>query len=339
MYLTSKIVSLAGTATLQKETSSSDTYRCEQGESAGKALWRAPPSKPPTCRRTFTHVLYIGADSSMSAVDINLTAYRLLFEIETALREFLILRYEPISGPQWYREVLSAALVAKLERTPQGQPPISAVERRAAGDKKGWVSRRAFHPIYFVDFPELGGVFRMKSNSKLGEFLVGKSATAVADHIDRLLPIRNAVAHNRLITSSDLNTIDGIHSIVRANLGSTVFDDLANHPPSQCKKGEEEGALRSELSASAASARAGNEISLSVWNELKQRWWLEPEWQLDADSVRNVFNLLEQYRGAWSEDFLGRRQRVTCWFSKNWDLAVFDRAMASLEHDSGLAGK
>jgi hypothetical protein len=275
----------------------------------------------------------------MAAIDNNLEAFKLLFEIETALREFLILRCEPRSGPRWYKEVIAKSQVAKLEHAAIARRPDGAEARRASDDKKGWVSRRAFHPICFVDFPELGQAFRMRANVFLNEFLVGQSAAAIADHIDRLSPIRNAIAHNRLITHGDLKMIESTHASVRGEVGGVLFDRLATSPPSQLEKDAEAEQLRTELRNSADAARSAKEVTLPVWSRLKQRWWLEPDWQLDADSVLEIFKLLEKYCEVWDLSFLGRRQRLETWFESNWKPVVFDRAMASLERDSGLAGE
>ena len=275
----------------------------------------------------------------MAAIDNNLEAFKLLFEIETALREFLILRCEPRSGPRWYKEVIAKSQVAKLEHAAIARRPDGAEARRASDDKKGWVSRRAFHPICFVDFPELGQAFRMRANVFLNEFLVGQSAAAIADHIDRLSPIRNAIAHNRLITPGDLKMIESTHASVRGEVGGVLFDRLATSPPSQLEKDAEAEQLRTELRNSADAARSAKEVTLPVWSRLKQRWWLEPDWQLDADSVLEIFKLLEKYCEVWDLSFLGRRQRLETWFESNWKPVVFDRAMASLERDSGLAGE
>jgi hypothetical protein len=271
----------------------------------------------------------------MGAVDVNLKAYRLLFEVEVALREFLIARCEPIAGPKWYREVLSQAQAAKLDRLPEKRPGLTAPELRAKDDKKDWVSRCAFHPIYFVDFPELGVVFKMKSNRSLGEHLVSRSAESIANHTGLLLPIRNAVAHNRPITVGDLGLAESIHALLRGELGAGEFDHFVSCP-STVRTSNEQAELLAELSAAIEALTHGNEVRLDAWARLRQRWWLESEWQLDSESVVDAFSLLEQYREQWCDDLRGRRRRMQEWVAKHWRDDVGRRAKASLSRDASL---
>ena len=271
----------------------------------------------------------------MGAVDINLKAYRLLFEVEVALREFLIARCEPIAGPKWYREVLAQAQAAKLDRLLEKRAGFTASDLRAKDDKKGWASRRAFHPVYFVDFPELGVAFKMKSNKSLGEHLVSRSAESIADHIDRLLPVRNAIAHNRPVTGGDLGLAESIHTLLRGELGAGEFDHFVSCP-STVTTSNEQAELLAELSAAIEALKQGNEVRLDAWPRLRQRWWLEGEWQLDSESVVDAFNLLQQYREQWCDELVGRRRRMQDWVTKHWREDVGRRAKASLGRDASL---
>jgi hypothetical protein len=271
----------------------------------------------------------------MSSIENNIRAYKLFFEIEVALREFLIARCEPIGGPKWYRDVLAQAQAAKLERLIDKRNGGSPAELRAKDDKKAWVSRRAFHPVYFVDFPELGGTFRMKSNASLGSYLVSRSAVAIADHVDRLSPARNAVAHNRHITLGDLQLVESIHAQIRADLGATYFEQLIACP-SVSSSLDEMAELRAELIAAIASMKQGLAIQLRAWPRLRQRWWLEPDWQLDSESVVEAFDAIEKYGEHWSEEYVGRKRRMQEWVAAHWRESVGQRAVASLDRDEAL---
>jgi len=271
----------------------------------------------------------------MSTVDNNLRAYKLIFEIEVALREFLIARCEPIGGAKWYRDVLAQAQVAKLERLVEKRAGASPADLRAKDDKKAWVSRRAFHPVYFVDFPELGGTFKTKGNASLGNHLVGRSAAAIADHVERLSPVRNAVAHNRHISPGDLQLVGSIHAQIRADLGATDFEQLIACPSASSSL-VEMAELRAELFAAIEAMKQGVAIQLRAWPRLRQRWWLEPDWQLDSESVVEAFDIIERYREHWNEEYVGRKRRMQDWVASHWREAVGQRAVASLDRDEAL---
>jgi hypothetical protein len=270
----------------------------------------------------------------MRAVDVNLKAYELIFEVEVALREFLIARCEPIGGPRWYRAVLAQAQVSKLERLLEKRTGVTASDLRAKDDKKGWSSRRAFHPIYFVDFPELGEVFKKKSNA-LGEHLVGKRAESIADHVERLQPMRNAIAHNRPITMGDLRLAESIHAQIRTELGASDFEGLVSCP-SITTTALEQTELLKELDSAIEAMKLGSEVQLAAWLRLRQRWWLESEWQLDAESVVDAFSLIAQYQEHWTAEIVGRRRRMQDWMTKHWREDLGRRAKASLVRDASL---
>ena len=269
----------------------------------------------------------------MNALDRNLEAYRLIYEIEVAIREFLIARCEPVSGPTWWKDVLAQAQASKLERSSERRPPPGPSEQRAKDDRKTWMSRRVFHPIYFVDFPELGAAFERNANKELGNHLVSRNAKAIGDHFERLLPIRNAVAHNRPISAEDLGLVKAIHESVRGELGVDAFRSLVDNPSSITAMQSEMLELLGELNDAAGAVAQAQAVQLSVWGRLRQRWWLEPEWQLDAKSVVDVFRALEKYRDVWEQDFLGRVRRMDNWRAANWSEELLARARASLSRE------
>ena len=180
-------------------------------------------------------------------------------------------------------------------------------------------------------------MLELKTNNDLDQLFVSDRRDVIVQQLRRAMPIRNSIAHNRMIAEIDLATVQNSHVGIRNEIGAELFDRYAKCPPSQVAKDAEMKQLRTELRNSADAARSAKEVTLHVWSRLKQRWWLEPDWQLDADSVLEMFKLLEEYREVWNQDFLGRHRRMLDWFEPNWNAANFDRAMASLERDSTLA--
>ena len=257
----------------------------------------------------------------MAPIDLNLTAYRHLFAVETAIREVLIERLEAIHGPRWYETVLTLDVRRR------------AIEKRDQGDRKAWASRGAFHPVYFLEFMDLVEILEAKRNQELGTLFVGGTAVGIVDQLRRLGPIRNAVAHHRLIRESDLKQVEAAGELVRSALGPTEFDRLAGNPPSQLATAAEMSALASELETAAAEVAGLRRIGLPTWALVRSRWWLEDDWQVDASAVRDAYTMLESYRAEWDRDTIGGRGRAERWKMKHWNPHAVVRAVASLRRE------
>ena len=173
----------------------------------------------------------------MAAIDNNLKAFKLLFEIETALREFLIERCEQAIGPRWHETVFPKIALERLKTHGEPKPGAKGPgEKRSADDKKGWVSRVAFHPVYYLDFSELADALELKTNNDHDQLFVSNRRDVIVQHLRRAMPIRNPIAHNRMIVEIDLATVQNSYVGIRNEIGAELFDRYASSPPSQVAK-------------------------------------------------------------------------------------------------------
>ena len=83
----------------------------------------------------------------MAAIDNNLNAFKLLFEIETAVREFLIMRCEKDIGIDWFESVFPKVVVDKSKTIgAQGNKNFSiswkATDMRPAWTQYGEITRK-----------------------------------------------------------------------------------------------------------------------------------------------------------------------------------------------------
>jgi hypothetical protein len=70
--------------------------------------------------------------------------YRLLFVFENLVREFITDRLQEADGPDWFEKRATAGMKKKYE------------ERKAAEDKNQWHAGRNTHPLFYLDFGDLG---------------------------------------------------------------------------------------------------------------------------------------------------------------------------------------
>ena len=275
----------------------------------------------------------------MAAIDNNLKAFKLLFEIETALREVLIMRCERDIGINWFESVFPPDVLIKSKTLGDqtGKHGLRGPnETRAKDDKKCWLGRLVVHPIYFVDFPQLSIALEKNSNSSFDAYFVSRNRKHICEYMTRLASIRNAVAHNRMIAETDLQTVQQAHANIRVEIGLEDFDTLVSNPPSQTATQSEMSELVAELKEAARAIDSANSFRLKRWPALKHRWWLKPEWQLDAGSVCAAFELIEAYSLVWQDNYMTQRRKAQDWKTFHWTPSIMERALASLRRDEGL---
>lgn len=265
--------------------------------------------------------------------NLNTRAYTLLFEIESVLRELLIEHCERAYGPKWWMEsVLSDDARKRLSEAIR-----VGAERRRRDDRKAWTSRHVFHPLYFAELGDLAEAFRMKANHILDEICVASERIGVADQLNRLLPIRNSVAHMRLVSDSDLKQVESAHDLLAGTIGRSLFDQLAKTLPSQLAVHKEMAELASCFLRASDSVREMREVDLAAWKRLSFRWWLDSEWHLDSNSIRTGAQLLAEYQLEYQSDLVGRRARMERWTRDHWKPELVAKAVASLQREKTSA--
>jgi hypothetical protein len=124
-------------------------------------------------------------------------AFKMLFNIENAFREFIVEEMTRTCGARWHKSRLPSDVAQKYLEAKQ-------YERRTK-----WITLIPHHPIYYIDFPDLKKIVEQNNNWReiFSPLFIQKTVTT--DALFSIEPIRNAVAHNRLLSGSDLDQLRG----------------------------------------------------------------------------------------------------------------------------------
>ena len=76
-------------------------------------------------------------------VDLNVVAYKAIFQIENGLREFVIREMKEKFGDQWAKRNIPGDIRASMKAGKTYEAGIP------------WLSRAIYHPLYYADFPDL----------------------------------------------------------------------------------------------------------------------------------------------------------------------------------------
>ena len=261
--------------------------------------------------------------------NLNIRAYELLFQIESVLRELLIEHCELAFGPNWWK----ASVLPQDARKRLAESIKLGAERRSKDDGKSWTSRRVFHPLYFVEFNDLAEAFSMKANAILNEICVANERKEVANQLSRLLPIRNSVAHMRLVSYADFIQVEAAHDVLAGVVGRSTFDRLARTLPSQCAVQQEMDSIANCFLTAIDSVHQIRELDITAWTQLSSRWWLDTDWHVDSESIRNGANLFVAYQAEYQSDIVGRRVRMERWIRQHWKPGIVERSIASLQRE------
>lgn len=134
----------------------------------------------------------------------NVVAYRLLLRIEVAIREVLREALIAQHGLGWQRHLLA---------------PMKAAIKEAQSDE---AKRRQFDfvklgPLYYLTLGELLPLLKQKHPSAVAA-VVRLGGPQVIAQLENLFSARNAVAHNRSVSSSGLIAIESLYSQIEVSL-------------------------------------------------------------------------------------------------------------------------
>lgn len=71
-------------------------------------------------------------------------SYRMLFAFENSAREFISTRFTEVDGDEWFERRATAEMKRKVE------------QRKGQEERNQWHPGRNEHPLYYVDFGDLG---------------------------------------------------------------------------------------------------------------------------------------------------------------------------------------
>jgi hypothetical protein len=157
----------------------------------------------------------------------------------------------------------------------------------------------SFHPIYFLDLPDLRELISRKDNWRqvFSTVFGEKDYEKVKTTLSELEPIRNSVAHNRPISEADANLVRGIREKFKNWIGARFDTYRANAHAYRAIFGHfSELATEIEtLYRSLSSAKVVDEPC--VWNDVHSKWWFEPSYLSDDISdIEDFYSMISGYR-------------------------------------------
>jgi hypothetical protein len=144
-----------------------------------------------------------------------LHTYRLLFLIENGLRELVVEELSRKAGARWYKHRLSRDLIEKYEAG-------LAYERTTR-----WIELVPHHPMYYLDFPELKKIILRNDNWNDCFKAIFHNQEILTGTLSELEPIRNKVAHHRLVSARDETIVQAAYDKILDAVGKPHWEQLS----------------------------------------------------------------------------------------------------------------
>jgi hypothetical protein len=119
--------------------------------------------------------------------------YRLLFVFENVIREFISARYAEIDGEAWFDGRASASMKQKVQ------------DRKEKEEKNQWHVGRNSHPIFYLDFGDLGSLITTHW-SVFKDFV--ESQAWVLSRIQEAERTRNVIAHTNVLAQEEAQRLE-----------------------------------------------------------------------------------------------------------------------------------
>jgi hypothetical protein len=113
--------------------------------------------------------------------------YRMLFVFENFLRDFITTRFTEIKGDNWFDTSATNSMKTKVK------------DRKEKEEKSQWHVGRNQHPLYYLDFGDLG--YLIKNNWDVFKDFFDQ--TWILSRIDEAEKTRNVIAHTNILSSEE----------------------------------------------------------------------------------------------------------------------------------------
>jgi hypothetical protein len=208
-----------------------------------------------------------------------------MFDIENSLRELIIAEMTRVANSNWPMHRLPQDVREKYERG-------LAYER-----SQTYRNFVPFHPIYYIDFPDLKKVIERSDNWRDVFSAIFASKRFIIPNLDQVEPIRNSIAHNRPIATSDVRTLEKVHAELRELIGGERFDRFVTNATQHENLRSIVANLARQSTSILSSMCSCGPVSLpSSWLETKDQWWFTTAYVGDAcDVIKRFYFLVEEY--------------------------------------------
>jgi hypothetical protein len=217
--------------------------------------------------------------------DENVIIYRLLYDIEVGLREFIIEALESKCGSRWWKERLPSDVLTNFR------------EGRKCERNITWCRLIPHHPMHYTDFPDLRKVIERRDNWKDVFQPILKRKEILTSTLSELEPIRNTVAHNRKATEEDLHIVKAAYQKITTAIGEERFLRLVSKSTTAEDLPQIVLQLRMEAESAFRYCTACKPlVGLEVWKRTQASWWFDAEYlghRLSA--IKECFDTLVAY--------------------------------------------
>lgn len=217
----------------------------------------------------------------------NQQGYDALFLLENVLRELIIQRLSEAKGPRWYKSALPGGAVMQKYK--------SAIDYQR---KTNWTTAIPHHPIHYLDYPELLVIIEKSDNWRDVFEQVFQRKDVVIGALRSIEPLRNAIAHNRRVSKSDVELVKAALSQVRTCIGDEEYQQLSRSFTDAPSIRESLTTLcRLALSCQDCVRSVDPSPSLDFWtNEVSDAWWFDGEYlELKTQPIRQFFDTMSTY--------------------------------------------
>jgi hypothetical protein len=239
----------------------------------------------------------------------NSTCYPLLLELETILRELIVDELEQLEGlgRKVYKHRVPKEVNEKMK------------DGRRGDDERIFKTRLTTHPIYYIDFPNISKIIERNENWKdcFQRILKNKRELELLRQIE---PIRNAVAHNRAITSDHVHTVENTLQRYKDMIGNERVTKYLEQPSIEDISSHLALALETLNTIEPQFLSAEQNVDTEHLRNLKHNWWFREEsFGKDITCLQKViyfsewYDTLERARGdAYSiqQEFNNREMQV-----------------------------
>ncbi len=218
--------------------------------------------------------------------DENLVILKLLYNIEVALREFIIDALGNEFGPLWWKE-----------RIPSDIKDIALQGLRDEITSKR-IKLIPHHPVYYIDFAELLIIIIEKDNWEEVFKLKFRREEIIFTILSEIENIRNNVAHNRRATKEDVTIVQSIYEKTVSSIGEERFSDFTARTTYAENIRADLSSLRELLKNTYNLCLSHEQVTeLDTWEAIKNTWWFDPEY-LDAEitSIKEYFRSINFYK-------------------------------------------
>lgn len=216
----------------------------------------------------------------------NLDAYIYLYTIEVFLRELIIDRMESAFGPTWWK--------VRLRSETQRRPFELSMEYER---EHRWMTIVSHHPVHYLLFTDLKEIILRRDNWREVFAPIFQDDAILRGSLSEIEPIRNKVAHSRIVSPSDVRILESTLTKLSHLVGPSRFDELCRRKTQVVNIAEQISLLRAEAISATGQAQAYKALdSLPIWRSIDSSWWLDSEYLgSSVEPIKALFRELQSY--------------------------------------------